>query len=156
MTTQRLSSQGFDITIGDIAVNVTRLTLDITDNTSVAKTRGVPDGYISGDVEAKGELELNQQYFNLLQQAARKAGSWQGLDPFDITCFGQASLGEGAENTTIEVFGCKLVLTSLLNIDNSNSPTQTTVKVDFMVTSSDFVRINGIPYLAQNNLPNLN
>ncbi len=90
MTTQRLSSQAFDITIGDIAVNVTSLTLDITDN------------------------------------------------------------------TTIEVFGCKLVLTSLLNIDNSNSPTQSTVKVDFMVTASDFVRINGIPYLAQDNLPSLN
>ncbi|HHG5564769.1 phage protein, partial [Pseudomonas aeruginosa] len=53
----RISGMNFDITLGDLQVHVEKATLDITDNSAVAQTRGVPDGFVDGDVTASGEYE---------------------------------------------------------------------------------------------------
>ncbi|MNP76220.1 hypothetical protein D3C76_1734230 [compost metagenome] len=53
----------------------------------------------------------------------------------------------GEEELKVEAFGCKLKVSSLLNIDPKGGE-KSKHKVPFDVTSPDFVRINGVPYLA--------
>ena len=139
----RIGGKNFDVNLGDLLVHVQNCTLDITDNTAVAKSRGVPDGHVDGEVSASGEMEFDTNNFNLLIEAARTAGSFRKLEPFDSVFFAKA----GEEELRIEAFGCKLRISSLLSIDPKGGE-KTKHKVPFDVTSPDFIRINGVPYLA--------
>ena len=138
----RIGGKNFDVNLGDLLVHVESCTLDITDNTAVAQTRGVPNGYVDGDVSASGEMEFDTTNFNLLIDAARSAGSFRQLEPFDAVFYAKA----GEEELKIEAFACKLKVSSLLNIDPKGGE-KTKHKVPFDVTSPDFIRINGVPYL---------
>jgi hypothetical protein len=139
----RIGGKNFDINLGDLQIHVESCTLDITDNTAVAQTRGVPNGHVDGDVSASGELELDTSNFNLLIEAARSAGSFRQLEPFDSMFFAKA----GEEELRIEAFGCKLKVSSLLSVDPKGGE-KSKHKVPFDVTSPDFIRVNGVPYLA--------
>lgn len=138
----RIGGKNFDVNLGDMLVHVQNCTLDITDNTAVAKSRGVPHGHVDGEVSASGEMEFDTNNFNLLIEAARTAGSFRKLEPFDSVFFAKA----GEEELRIEAFGCKLRISSLLSIDPKGGETSKH-KVPFDVTSPDFIRINGVPYL---------
>jgi len=139
----RIGGKNFDVNLGDLLVHVESCTLDITDNSKTAQTRGVPDGYVDGDVAAAGDLELDSTNFNLLIEAARSAGSFRKLPPFDTVFFAKA----GDDELRIEAFGCKLRLSSLLSIDPKGAE-KNKHKIPYDVTSPDFVKINGVPYLA--------
>ena len=139
----RIGGKNFDVNLGDLLVHVESCTLDITDNTAVAQSRGVPDGFVDGDVAASGEFEFDSNNFNLLIEAARTAGSFRQLEPFDVVFFAQA----GQEEMRVEAFGCKLKVSSLLSVDTKGGE-KTKHKVPFDVTSPDFIRVNGVPYLA--------
>ncbi|MNH12196.1 hypothetical protein D3C79_717310 [compost metagenome] len=139
----RIGGKNFDVNLGDLLVHVESCTLDITDNTAVAQSRGVPDGHVDGDVAASGEMEFDTSNFNLLIEAARSAGSFRELEPFDSVFFAKA----GDEELRVEAFGCKLKVSSLLSIDPKGGE-KSKHKVPFDVTSPDFIRINGVPYLA--------
>ena len=54
----------------------------------------------------------------------------------------------------MEAFGCKLKVSSLLDIDPKGG-SKTTHKVPFDVTSPDFIRINGVPYLDASEIEGL-
>lgn len=138
----RISGMNFDITLGDLQVHVEKATLDITDNSAVAQSRGVPDGFVDGDVTASGEYELDAANFALLIEAAKRAGSFRKLEPVDSLFYAKA----GDSEVRVEAFGCKLKVSSLLDIDPKGG-SKTTHKVPFDVTSPDFIRINGVPYL---------
>ncbi|PZW49707.1 phage protein [Pseudomonas sp. URMO17WK12:I2] len=138
----RISGKNFDVNIGDLLVHVETATLDITDNSAVAQDKGVPNGHVDGDVSASGELELDTSNFTLLIEAARRAGSFRALEPFDSVFFAKA----GDEELRVEAFGLKLKVSSLLNIDSKGGE-KSKHKVPFDVTSPDFIRINGVPYL---------
>ena len=138
----KIGGKNFDITLGDLTVHVEACTLDITDNTAVAQTRGVPNGHVEGDVGAAGEMEFDTTNFNLLIEAAKTAGSFRSLEPFDSVFFAKA----GEEELRIEAFGCKLRLSNILTIDPKGG-TKNTHKVPYDVTSPDFIKINGVPYL---------
>lgn len=140
---QRISGKDFDVTVGDLAIHVDKATLSITDNTAVAKDRGVPNGWVSGDVEASGELELDALDLKTMSEAAKAAGSWRALEPFDLVFFARTLTGEEMK---VEAFSCKIKVDSLLDFDGSGGEKHTT-KIPFDVTSPDFVRINGVPYL---------
>lgn len=146
----RIGGKNFDINLGDLQVHVQSCTLDITDNSAVAQTRGVPDGHVDGDVAASGEFEFDTYNFNLVIEAARSAGSFRQLAPFDSLFFAQA----GEEELKVEAFGCKLKVSSLLSIDQKGGETSKH-KVPFDVTSPDFIRINGVPYLADSEIEGL-
>lgn len=146
----RISGKNFDVNLGDLLVHVESCTLDITDNSAVAQTRGVPDGYVDGDVSASGELELDSYNFGLLVDAARTAGSFRELKPFDNVFFAKS----GDEEMRIEAFGCKLKVSSLLSIDSKGGE-KSKHKVPFDVTSPDFIRMNGVPYLAVSEIEGL-
>lgn len=139
----RIGGKNFDINLGDLQIHVESCTLDITDNTAVAQSRGVPNGHVDGDVSCSGEFEFDTSNFNLLIEAARTAGSFRQLEPFDSVFFAKA----GEEALRIEAFGCKLKVSSLLSVDPKGGE-KSKHKVPFDVTSPDFIRVNGVPYLA--------
>lgn len=139
----RIGGKNFDINLGDLLVHVESCTLDITDNTAVSQSKGVPNGYVDGDVAASGEFEFDTSNFNLLIEAAGTAGSFRQLEPFDSVFFAKA----GEEELRIEAFGCKLKVSSLLSVDPKGGE-KSKHKVPFDVTSPDFIKINGVPYLA--------
>ncbi|WP_415226664.1 phage protein, partial [Psychromonas sp.] len=86
-------------------------------------------------------LDLNN--FRKLQQKAREAGSFRGVEPHD--CMFYASAGEDEDK--IELFGVKLVIADLLSVD-PESADKSTRKLKGFVTSPHFVRINDISYLS--------
>ncbi|AWR58117.1 MULTISPECIES: phage protein [Gammaproteobacteria] len=142
MSGKRISGQSIDFNIDGDLVHVEKVSLSITDNTGVAQTNGVPDGYVNGDVSAEGELELSTKYLNVITAKARNAGSWRAIPLVDLMWYAKA----GTEELKVESFGCKLNVTDILDVDPKGGAVMTH-KIKFIVTSPDFVRINGIPYL---------
>ena len=147
---KRISGQSFDVYWGTDLVHVEKLTLDLTDNTAVAQTHGVPDGYVDGDVSAEGEMELSVKACGVLKAQARAAGSWRGIPTADMLFYGKA----GSEERKIEVFGVKLLLSSLLDLDPKGGAL-TTSKVKILVTDPRFINLDGIPYLEAEATQNL-
>lgn len=143
---QHISGQDFDVMIGNLLVHVESMSASITDNRQAVQTRGIPNGHVNGDVACSGDLEFDSKNFNLLIEVARSAGSFRDLQPFDIICIAKTIDSEQKQ----ELFGCLLKISDLLNIDPKGGD-KSKHKVGFEVTSPDFVRINGVPYLSQNN-----
>ena len=107
---QRLSGKSFDVTLGDLKLHIEKASLDIEDGSEVAKTGGVPNGWVDGEVSASGEIELDGGIFR-------------------------------SSNDT-EV----LKVSKLLDVDGKGGEKHITT-IPYIVTSPDFVRINGTPYL---------
>ena len=139
----RLSGKSIDVNIGDILVHVESMSASIEDGRTVVKDRGVPNGYVDGDVGCSGEIELDWDNFLLLLEEARRYGSWKAMPPFDIVTYGNT----GRTEAKIEMFECLTKLSDLLDIDPSGGE-KSKVKLPFEVTGKDFVRINGLSYLA--------
>lgn len=146
----KIGGMNFDISLGDTAVHVETVTLDITDNSAVSQTGGVPDGFVDGDVAAGGEIEVDTTNFNLIIAAAKTAGSFRELEPFDSLFYAKTPTDE----LRVEAFGCKLRISSLLNIDAKGGEKHKH-KIPFDVTSPDFIRINGVPYLSAKEIEGL-
>ncbi|MCH2085903.1 MULTISPECIES: phage protein [unclassified Pseudoalteromonas] len=146
----RLSGMNFNVNLGDIMVHVDTATLSITDNSAVSQTGGVPDGAVDGDVSANGELSVNASNFALISDAAKRAGSWRGMEPFDIMFYGKTSKDE----MKVEAFGCRIKLSDILDIDKKGGQASL-FKIPFDVTSPDFVHINSVPYLRPDEIENI-
>lgn len=144
MSRERISGMSFDFYIGLIPFHAERVSLNITDNTAAAQTRGIPDGYVLGDVAGDGEIELDERNFKKISVAASAAGSYRDIPCFDMTFFAN----RGGVRTKVEAFDCKLVVTDLINIDPKGG-SKSTKKVKYFVTSPDFVSIDGVPYLSK-------
>ncbi len=142
-----ISGQNFDVMIGDLLVHVESMSASITDNRKAVQTRGVPDGYVDGDVTCSGDIELDAKNFALFTEAARSAGSFRELEPFDINCIAKTATNQ----QKIELFGCLVKVSDLLNIDPKGSE-KSKYKLPFEVTSPDFVRVDGVPYLSENDV----
>ncbi|MBH0073783.1 DUF2597 family protein [Pseudoalteromonas sp. NZS127] len=146
----RLSGMNFNVNLGDIMLQVDTASLAITDNSAVSQTGGVPDGFVDGDVSASGELSLNASNFNLISEAAKSAGSWRGMQTFDILFYAKTSKDE----MKVEAFGCRIKLSDILDIDKKGG-SASLFKIPFDVTSPDFVNINGVPYLRSEEIENI-
>lgn len=142
MSGKRISGQSIDFNMDGDLVHADKVGLTVTDNTAVAQTKGVPDGYINGDVSAEGEIELATKYLSIFTAKARQAGSWRAIPTVDLMWYAKA----GAEEFKVEAFGCKLNFTDILDAESKGGAVLTH-KIKYIVTSPDFVRINGIPYL---------
>ena len=139
----RISGKSFDINVGNNLIHVDKATLSIEDNTQAVKTKGIPSGYVAGDVAATGELDIDALNMQLLISEAETAGGFRAIAPVDIVFFADT----GDEELKVEAFDCLLKITSLLDID-ANGGAKHMTKIPFEVTSTDFVRINGTPYLS--------
>lgn len=148
--TSRIGGMDFDITLGTELIHVKTITLDVTDNTAAAQTRGVPDGHVSGDVAGEGEMELDTKNFKKIGAVARTAGSYRGMPITDILWYANT----GDEELKVEAFGCKLIVTSPLSFDPKGGETASH-KVKYLVTSPDFVHIDGVPILSENDVRDL-
>ncbi|KAB7698798.1 MAG: phage protein [Plesiomonas sp.] len=146
----KISGMAFDVSLMGRMVHISKASLTISDNTAVAQTRGVPDGYTDGDVTADVEYELDADNFLILNEAARSAGSWRGMEPHDSLFYAK----RGNTEVKVEVFGVKLILDSLLDID-PKSADKSGMKLKGIVTSPDFVRINGVPVLSEDDTRDL-
>lgn len=111
--TKRISGMSFDAYIDGELIHIEKISLDITDNSAAAQTRGVPDGHVDGDVAAEGEIEVSSKVLQVLTAKARAAGSWRGIEPLDFLFYAKA----GSEEVKVETFGNKLQLSNLLDID---------------------------------------
>lgn len=138
---KRISGIDFHIDFHGLSVKTESANLSITDNGTVAMTQGRPNGYVDGDVMANGDFVFDTQNINLILEAARRVGSFKALEPFDILFYAQT-----ADRMKVEAFGCKLKIDDLLSIDSKGGE-KITHKVGFDVTGSDFININGVPYL---------
>ncbi|QDL33838.1 phage protein [Serratia liquefaciens] len=148
--TARIGGMDFDITLGTEIIHVKTISLDITDNTAVAQTRGIPDGHVAGDVSAEGEMEMDTKNFKKIGAVARAAGSYRGMPTTDILFYANT----GDEEITVEAFGCKLIVTSPLSFDPKGGETASH-KVKYLVTSPDFVHIDGVPQLSESDVRDL-
>ncbi|EBU8196154.1 DUF2597 domain-containing protein [Salmonella enterica subsp. enterica serovar Sandiego] len=150
MSTERISGMSFDVSFNGRNIHVKTATLDITDNTKAIQERGVPNGWVRGDVEASGEIEVDTVNFQLLGEAAREAGSWRDIEEADFLFFAQAAKSE----LKIEAFGCKLLISNLMNVDSKGGDSLSH-KIKFLVTSPDFVHIDGTPVLSTQDVRDL-
>ncbi|MGR7921925.1 DUF2597 family protein [Zobellella denitrificans] len=140
---RRISGINFDVEILGTMIHIEKATLTINDSSAVAQTRGITDGYVDGDVTADVEYELDTKNFNRLSDAARRAGSWRGIEPHDVLYYANT----GSDEFKVEAFGIKLQISDLLDIDSKGGD-KSIHKLKGFVTSPDFVRINGVPYLS--------
>ena len=145
--TQRVGGMDFDISIGTTLIHVDSISLDVTDNSAVAYTRGVPNGWIKGDKSAEGEMELDEAEFKKLNELARQAGSWEELEVFDILFYAETA----GDQSRVEAFGCKLKLSSALNMEPSGGE-KATKTVAYMVTSPEFIHLDGVPIIGEASL----
>jgi hypothetical protein len=148
--TRRISGQSFDVELMGTMVHIEKASLSITDNSAVAQTRGIPDGYIDGDVAAELEFEFDAKNFKLLSDAAKRAGSWRGMKPEDVLFYAD----NGDEAQKVEVFGVKLLISDLLDLDPKGG-SKAVNKIKGFVTSPDFIHIDGVPYLSKDDTRHL-
>lgn len=139
---QKLSGKDIDVMIGDHLVHIDEATLSIEDSTAPVKTRGVPNGHVSGEVAASGEIKLDTTNFQTLIDAAKSAGSFRALSTFDLVMNGETT----EETLKIEAFGCKFRISELLNA-NASGGEKLMHTLPYDVTAREFVRINGVPYV---------
>lgn len=141
MSIERFNGRSFDFAIGDTDVAANKFTLDITDNTAAVKRRGLPGGWVKGDVEGKGTIELDITEAQKIISKAKSAGSFQDLETFNIVVTAETSTGKH----TVKVYGVKLTMTKILDVDTSSTD-ETLKTFEFIVTAPEFVEIDGVPY----------
>ena len=146
----RISGKSFNIQLGDLLIFVNSFTADIEDSRAVAKDRGIPNDFVDGEVACSGEIELDSINLKLVMDAAGRAGSFRDMKPFDINTYADT----GTDSMKVELFGCLLRISSLLDIDQVGGEKHMTT-LPFDVTSSDFVRINDVPYLSRTDTDDL-
>jgi len=147
---QKLSGKDVDVMIGSMLVHVENITLNIEDNTGVAMTKGVPDGWINGDKKANGDIEVDTTNLNTILDAANSAGSFSALEAFDVVM----NAASPDIELNVEAFGCKLRISDLINAAATGGE-KLKHKLPYDVTSRDFVRINGTPYIDASETENL-
>lgn len=142
MSKRRIGGKDVDVMMGNFKVRFANFSASITDNRAETYTCGIPNGYVDGDVKCDGEIEVDTANFNVMSAAAKKVGSWRAMKPVDIVSNADTS----DEAFKVELFGCLLNISDLLSAEAAGGKVLTH-KIKFAVTSPDFVRINGVPYL---------
>ena len=149
--TTHISGADIDVMLGTSMINVKQFTVNVEDGTKPTYTRGIPDGYVRGATSASGEIVLDTANYLLVIEEAKKAGSIQQLETFDIT-----GLGKTVDQTLkVVAYGCKLRFTKVLDAGGEGGDKlEHTIPYD--VTDSRFIKINGVSYLDENFVTQVN
>ena len=150
MSVKALSGKDFDIFIGDKMVHVIEGSVKITSGRKAKTVRGVPTGYIDGPVSAEVTLKVDHENFLLIEAQAKEAGSWKGIEPFDVSFLAEVKAG----TKNVEAFGVLPELDEVLNV-KAEGGEEDTATIKGIVTSPDFIKINGIPYLTADEVRDL-
>ena len=145
-----LGGKDFDIFIGGSMVHVKEATVKITDGRVAKTVRGVPKGFIDGPVSGEVTLKLDHENWLLVQAQAESAGSWKGIEPFDVAFNAEVTAGK----KNIEAFGCLPQLEDLLDLKAEGGEEDTT-SIKCRLLAPDFVKINGVPYLTDDEVRDL-
>lgn len=149
---QRIGAKDFSITVGALSINISQATLGIEDSIEVAKDNGVPNGWVAGAVGASGDMDLDASALSILGEVASSAGSWREIPEFDMLFYAKTASGEEMK---VEAFGCKFSIESLLSINQNEGAAKHVTKLKYVITSPDFVHINGVPYLGRDEISGL-
>lgn len=149
MSKHHLSAVDIDIMLGGLLIHAQEMSASISDDAKAVQTAGVPDGFVEGGVSCSGSITVDVENLNLINEAARIAGSFKELPAFDIITSGM----NVTQHQLIELFGCRLKLSDLFN-SNGTGGEKLTSKIEFEVTDSRFVRLNGVPYLPNSRTRN--
>lgn len=141
---QKISGYDIGVQIGNYAVQYEEVSASIEDGSKAVMTRNRPNGHVRGSVSCSGEITLDTDNLNIMLEAAKAAGSWQQLEPFDIVIAGETN----SSGLDLEMFDCLVKISDLLNAKASGEE-KLTHKLPFEVTGKDFVRINGVPYAPE-------
>lgn len=141
---QKLSGYDIGVQIGNYAVTIEEMSASIEDNSKASMSRNRPNGFVRGGVACTGEIVVDSDNLAIMLEAAKAAGSWQQLEPFDIVAAGETN----SSGLNIEMFECLVKISDLLNA-KANGEEKLTHKLPFEVTGKDFVRINGVPYAPE-------
>ena len=95
-------------------------------------------------------LKLDHENFLLVEGQAKAAGSWKGIEPFDVSFMAEVSAG----TKNVEAFGVLPQLDEVLGFKAEGGEEDTT-SIKGIVTSPDFIKINGIPYLTKDEVRDL-
>jgi len=140
---QAITGRDVKVTLSNgIIVLFDTVTLNPDLGLGTAKTQGLPDGWTSGEKSADGEIQLGPVELKKLTEAAAVAGSWEQLEALDITYH---ALVAGVEQK-VEAFGCKIGAPNFNYDSTNNERLQHTLP--YMVTSPDFIRLDGVPLAA--------
>lgn len=140
----RASGADVNVSVGNMIINFEEVTATIEDSSAASMSRGRPNGHTRGTVKCSGEITMDTANVKLMIEAARKAGSFQEMEPFDIVMNAETV----QDQLNIELFECLIKMSDLLNA-NANGEEKLTHKLPFEVTGKDFVRINGVPYAPE-------
>lgn len=140
---KRVSNSSFSFSLGDFRLIAEKASISIEDGRKAVKDGGIPNGYVDSEVGASGEIEIDATALSIIAEEAKNQGSWQDIEPVDLMFYAKGT----REEEKVEAFGCLLNLTDIAEYDPT-SDKKATVKISFEVTSPDFVRINGVPYLS--------
>ena len=140
----KLSGIDIGVQIGSFAVQFEEVSLSIEDGSKSVSSRGRPNGHVRGSVSASGEITLDTDNLKVIMTAAKSAGSFQELEPFDIIFNGEVA----TQSLTVEAFECLLKMSDVLSA-SATGEDKLTHKLPFEVTGKDFVRIDGVPYAPE-------
>ena len=141
---RRISGRNMTFTMEPLgyAVEAEEVSLSIEDGGTEAMDGGRPNGYLEGEVKASGDVSVDKENFDLINEAAKAAGSFSQLPAQNFIWHADV---EG-ETELIEAYGCKLHISEVVNVKSSGGE-KLLKKIPYRVTGRDFVRINGVPYL---------
>jgi len=147
---KHLGGKDFDVFMGDKMVHVIEASVKVTDGRKVKTVRGIPVGFIDGPVSAEVTFKVDHENFLLIEGQAKSAGSWKGIPPFDMSFLAEVKAG----TKNIEAFGVLPSLDEILSLKAEGGEEDTTT-LKGEITSKDFIKINGIPYLTSDEVRDL-
>lgn len=116
-----------------------QVNINLDDGIAATNSQGYPHGWVHGEVKGDGDIELTTEMLLLLNEEAESAGSWEEMEPFDITFFANV----GSQEFEVKAFGVKLRMPSF-SFDGAGGE-QITHAINFVISSPDFVHLNGVP-----------
>ena len=138
---QRISGRDVEVTLrSGLRLHIEKVTLNTDDGMSATTDQGYPNGWVLGQVQGDGELEVDTDQLNTLIEEAESHGSWEEMAAFDVLTF-YANVA-GVEHK-VEVFGAKLRFPGW-DVDG-NGGEKVTHTVPYLVTGRDYVHVNGVP-----------
>ena len=116
-----------------------QVNLNLDDGITGTNDQGYPNGYVVGEVKGDGDIEVSSEMLLLINEEAAQAGSWEEMEPFDTTFYAKV----GTLELEVKAFGLKLRMPNF-SFDGSGGE-KLTHTINFVVSSPDFVHLNGTP-----------
>ena len=116
-----------------------QVNVNLDDGITATSDQGYPNGWVHGKVKGDGDIEVSTETLLTLNEEAELAGSWEEMEAFDVTMYAQA----GDLEMYVKLHGVKLRMPNFQFSGEGGE--KVTHQINFVITSPDFVRLNGVP-----------